>query len=355
MGRQSSGFSPAALGRLGLSREMLGAVERLDLPHGLVDQARGPASMGSPPQGVPGAGLVWPQPSAAATEVDARSDVLRQLGVDLALQPAGGILHVMPQGAGSFQLRAALPDAPVYPPDGDGGVRIALRQLGRFVIESTDGVVLAVGWVESDALLLQPVYGWPAPPLEDWNVNTTDRAMQDIVARGRDTDAWQRTVLAGVLARLATPAAVDVRALMARGDVTALSRAFVVEPRGWARRLAPSAVDALEAHATRRARALGHDLADLFDTLSIEGFEASRSWEGLCYRRDDLEGIRVLLREGGAGHALERLLADADRTGRAVRGNLGDAVDATDERLRRVALGDPAAWWGSTAYHTHLF
>ena len=63
----------------------------------------------------------------------------------------------------------------------------------------------------------------------------------------------------------------------------------------------------------------------------------------------------MLLREADAGADLDAALDAADRTGRAIRINLNAAVAVTNERLRRVALGDPSAWWGSTDFEAHYF
>ena len=63
----------------------------------------------------------------------------------------------------------------------------------------------------------------------------------------------------------------------------------------------------------------------------------------------------MLLREAGAVDRLDAALDTADRTGRAIRINLDASISAADERLRRVALGDPSAWWGSTDFEAHYF
>jgi hypothetical protein len=78
------------------------------------------------------------------------------------------------------------------------------------------------------------------------------------------------------------------------------------------------------------------------------------AWRALCHERDDLEGVRVLLREAGAGGQLEEALRETDASGRAVRFSWPREVDVDDERLRRAALSNPGAWWGSTRYAVYL-
>jgi hypothetical protein len=147
----------------------------------------------------------------------------------------------------------------------------------------------------------------------------------------------------------------DVAGLIASGRFQDLVGEAELAPRRWARTLDLASTQALEHQAIRRAEALGDDLTDLFETLSADMGEASATWVRLCHRRDDIESVRVLLREAGAGTALEAVVTQADRTGRAIRINLDGTVSAADERLRRVALGDPSAWWGSTDFEAHYF
>jgi hypothetical protein len=239
--------------------------------------------------------------------------------------------------------------------DEAGIARVVLQQAGRFLIETAAGTPLVLGWRDAGALLLRPVYAWPSPPVEEWNVNTKDTWMQAQLTQGVGAEAWTRTSLAGQLARLCEPEARDVAALIASGRLQDLVSEAELAPRRWARLLDPVAKMALEQQAVRRAEALGDDLTDLFDTLSADMTEASTTWARLCHRRDDIESVRMLLREAGTGEALDTVLEAADRTGRAIRINLDEAVSAADERLRRVALGDPSAWWGSTDFEAHYF
>jgi hypothetical protein len=239
--------------------------------------------------------------------------------------------------------------------DAAGIARVTLQQDGRFLIESAAGSPMVVGWRDSRNLLLRPVYPWAAPPVEEWTTMTTDRWMQDRLSQGARADAWTRTSLAGQLARLCEPESRDVAALIASGRLQDLVSEVELAPRRWARALPPSEKAALEQQAVRRAEALGDDLTDLFDTLSADMAEASESWAHLCHRRDDIESVRLLLKEAGTGAALDAALEALDRTGRAVRINLEASLTSDDERLRRVALGDPSAWWGSTDFEAHYF
>jgi hypothetical protein len=327
----------ADLRALGIAPDMLGPAEHLAMP------SSGPHA------------ALQATPAAASTLLPAHSPSMDALGLRVEVDPSGGQLRVISRNAAAFQVRPGLRDAHAQAADEAGISRVTLQQDGRFLIETTGGTPLMIGWREDRTLLLCPVYAWPTPPVEEWNVKTQDTWMQTRLAEASGSDAWTRTSLAGQLARLCEPEARDVAALIAAGRLRDLVSEVELEPRRWARSLDALSLRALEQQAIRRAEALGDDLTDLFDTLSADMTEASASWTHLCHRRDDIESVRVLLREADAGDALDRELAAADRLGRAIRINLDAAISAADERLRRVALGDPSAWWGSTDFEAHYF
>ncbi len=325
------------LDAMGITPAMIGPAEDLALP------AAGPQQ----------ALQLTARTGAAA--LPAHSPTLDTLGMRLELEPDARAVRVISRHGASFQLRPGLHEAPPQVADQAGMARVDLAQQGRFLIESLHGTPLVLGYAERAALRLHPIYAWPLPMLEEWIVDSRDMWMQDEVQAAAAADAWTQTTLAGQIARLSEPDARNVGALIAAGNLHALVSASELAPRRWARTLDAASKAALEQQAVRRAEVLRDDLEDLFDTLSADMSEASHAWRRLCHRRDDIESVRVLLREAGAGDALETVLADADRMGRAVRINLDDSVAAADERLRRVALGDPSAWWGSTDLEAHYF
>ncbi len=321
----------------GIAPDMLGQVESLPMPasgpHAALQATEAPAAMLLP----------------------AHSPVMDALGLRVEIDPSGGQLRVISRGALAFQVRAGLRDAPAEAADEAGISRVTLQQAGRFLIETASGMPLVVGWREPGVLLLQAIYAWPGPPVEEWTVKTQDTWMHTQATQVVGADTWIRTSLAGQLARLCEPEVRDIAALIASGRLQDLVSEAELAPRRWARTLDAAAMHALEQQAVRRTESLGDDLIDLFDTLSADMAEASGSWTRLCHRRDDIESVRVLLREAGSGDVLDAALEAADRTGRALRINLDASISAADERLRRVALGDPSAWWGSTDFAAHYF
>lgn len=328
---------------LGLAPDMLGPVERLPLPQPDVHLARGVAP---------------PADADAADLIDARSDVLGAIGLRLRFDADARALHVEFDGHAAVRVRGAHPHAQVHDA-ADDVLRLPLRQLGRFLLESPDGVPLVVGDVSGDTLSLAAVTRWSLPPIENWMLPMNDAWLQSIVERTLpDADAWTRTALAGTITRLAAVDTAPADDAVEADAVTALlrrvARSPAMAPRAWARALERDALAAIEEHAHRRATALALDLEDLRVALPSDAREASDRWTDLCHRRDELESIRVLLREADTGARLEACLQDTDRAGRAVRLTLEAVAAQDDERLRRVAIGDPSAWWGHTDYEVRL-
>lgn len=332
---------PKDLAALGLAPDMLSPAEQLMLPAPDVDAARGPLQ-------------------APADLLDARSDVLHTAGVELQMDQEGQVLYFGASGELPFQMRAAHPRSTPYPATDEGVVLLPVRQTGRFLIETPDGVPLVLGSVEQGRLELALIGSWPPPPVETWITHMDNTWLQTMVEQILPTaDTWTRTALAGQVTRLtehALPA--EATAQAAAGDVSALLRSIAespaMKPRTWVRTLDARALAAIEQHALRRAAALALDLEDLFTVLPADADDAREDWRKICHRRDDIEGIRVLLREAGTGDSLDRSLTATDRAGRSVRINLGTDIRTSDERLRRVALGDPGAWWGDTAFEVRL-
>jgi hypothetical protein len=163
------------------------------------------------------------------------------------------------------------------------------------------------------------VHAWPAPPLPDHLV----------VASG---SRWEATAAAGRVARGVEPEATE-------GDAIAARR--------WLRGVTPDQRALIERFAIVEARGIAARLERLQEGFGLDA-SLDLAWQALCWDRDDVDGIRVLLREAGAGQALAAVLRGVDEAGRAVRFSWPTDVDVHDDRLQRVSEGDPGAWWGST-------
>jgi hypothetical protein len=384
-------FSEDELHRLNVDPGALGTIERLPIPTPRVDEGRGSflarravehrAWLSDTAEG-----LEVPSRLPAAESVlrglRVRSDVLEAIGVE-ARYDDGRQVIALSQYEETDQEGAALPpwkasgpmpppaaplrahsrmgalDIPdrerwqVVQPDRGATVRLSLLDTFRFVIAAPGGLPLALGAIERGELRLQPVYPWPAPPLDEWVETVMDEDLKAFASR-RQADRWIATTIAGMLARLQTAgteaeARTRLAALRAGRDSSP-----GLKPRLWVRAFSPAQRDALERFARIRARSLASRLEALLERLDPATSDLGEQWRALCHERDDLEGVRVLLREAGAGARLEEALHHADASGRAARFSWPREIDVDDERLRRAALSNPGAWWGSTRYAVYL-
>ena len=285
----------AVLAQAGVDAGAVGATERLLLPEPQVDEARTSRT-----------GVAFVPPAL----LDVRSDALGMVGITAGFD----------EGARTMVLSAAddLPftlDPAVGP---DAHASIAAHEARTFVL-ACDAGPLAIGAVDARAIELREVFGWPAPPIRD-EVNVTA------------WNRWQATRAAGRIARGMEPDAT-------KEDAVAMRR--------WPRTLTVAQRSLIERFAIVKARSVAAQLDRIHNGLGLDqalDFE----WQSVCWARDDVEGIRVLLREAGAGQALTAALRAVDEAGRAVRFSWPTEVDVHDERLQLISEADPGAWWGST-------
>jgi hypothetical protein len=296
------------LARIGLDDGALGVAETLSFPAATVDEARAPVREGT----------VRELPLAV------RSDVLGAIGLVATLDRAVGCL--------SFHAPADLPftlDPPV------AGEAFTTDEPADFLIATADAEPLAFGSISGSGLRLQGLHAWPAPPLADWRDAAGD-AEWGILAGADEPTArgsrWTATLIAGRIARLLQP----------------LDAPSLVAARTWSRTLSAGQRGLVERFATVAARQLTIRLERLQATIVPDEPGLVDRWRALCHDRDDLEGIRVLLREARTGGAVAAALREADAVGRALHFSWPSNADVHDERLQRVAEGDPGAWWAGT-------
>ena len=96
----------------------------------------------------------------------------------------------------------------------------------------------------------------------------------------------------------------------------------------------------------RVAATIGATLVVASRDLTPYGRARDDAVREVAYRRDDLEGVLVLLDARGSDAALRAALRAVDREGLLLRHALpADGRWDDDERLRRAALKSPGAWW----------
>ncbi len=306
------------LAQAGVDAGAVGAAERLLLPEPQVDEAR-TARVG---------GLVPP----ALLRV--RSDALAAVGIDAGFDEDARTLILSAAEDLPFTLVGRAERAATV-------ASIALGAPLTFLV-GCDAGPLAVGTVDARAIELRDVHAWPAPAfLNDSGVKSNSGVVDQpndsgVVQRHsgvvRQHSRWDQTVAAGRVARGVEPDATPADAISARRwlrGVTADQRALI------------------ERFAIVRARGVAGQLARIQDGQGVDQ-SLDFAWQGICWGRDDVEGIRVLLREAQAGQVLAAALRAVDELGRAVRFSWPSEVDVHDDRLQRVSEADPGAWWGST-------
>jgi hypothetical protein len=230
---------------------------------------------------------------------------------------------------------------------------LSLPAKSRHVIATTDRSPLALLELDGWNVRVQAIYPWPAPATRQWIQDSGDTALASLVSERLPGGRWVELAVAGMLARLQMPSS----GKQARDRLATLRAGGGVQPSvaiySWMRSLSAVQRHLMEQHARAQASKLADRLRSFSGWMTAEA-DLSDPWSRLCHERDDLEGILVLLQECGGGRHLQSTLRDVDKCGRSVRFSLSANTTAVDERLRRVALCYPSAWWGSTGYHVQL-
>jgi hypothetical protein len=185
-----------------------------------------------------------------------------------------------------------------------------------------------------------------APRVADWLPADGERSEErwlrhEVDARLAHDDSWQNVVAAGLLARLAAPAAA---VWTGNRPPEPLARA-----RQWAREMTPDQRDTLGALLLAEVDRLLVVLESLTETLECEDPGWQADLRDLCLARDDVEGARLLLMEGGDAGRGTGLVMVLDTAGGAFVRSLPVQLRVSDERLRHVARFDPTAWWVALA------
>lgn len=155
--------------------------------------------------------------------------------------------------------------------------------------------------------------------------------------------AYHHLVAVGMLARFKRPEdVVGAVGRILRGQYDPIAD----RERAWARLLGPKQVAATETVAISEVILLEQHLEQLLENVdSADPFWQRAVLEAL-HRRDDLEGVRVLLRAAQADNALETALSSLDAFGLRFIVAVPPVRDVEQSvRLRNVASINPEAWW----------
>ena len=183
-------------------------------------------------------------------------------------------------------------------------------------------------------------------PLEEWAAECSDLWLSAELKRCSSIGgSWHAVVGAGMLARLFEPEDVPGVAL---GVPATLRTQPWQQPRIWARALSNEQRETIRDLALAEIDALHLALDPLPIDMDPGVAALQQEWLSVCHRRDDVASAFVLLAEAGASVAkVQDGLVFLDRRGRRALFNVPRNAVAEDERLRRIRLVDPTAWWGS--------
>ncbi|HQP36451.1 MAG TPA: hypothetical protein PLI95_14785 [Polyangiaceae bacterium] len=267
---------------------------------------------------------------------ETRSELLEQVGLTLGSLDAEPALLKLTSIDGEPLEVIATQSAPIAVQDRDdpGTVFVDARGPGCAVLLASrgSGVLVAdaaAGWTQ----VFLPIPERPASPIEspvlEWCRAQDSAPLEQCIASIlRQPDPIAHAVAVGAFKRLAALPVepIDLLQSVLRGEMNGP----LAMPHRWFRALDPAQRSEVERIACERASSLHTALRQHAPTHAD------------AIAREDLEGLRALLVESGAGARLCALIAPVDRLGlRHPRTRL----TPTDDRLRRAAMVDRDAWW----------
>jgi hypothetical protein len=327
---------------LGLTGYELGEVESVAWPEPTVGEARGP-----------NARELSQAILASLRVVPISAGLLGVAGIHgFAAADASGLVKLVSRGPVSVRVgRTGV--GLTYQPDQEPNVAwVDVARSGAFLVETGSGRLIC--HVEGGQLHVQELRSTVslaplaevAEPAEGWMRASRDGWLEQEAARTLGAPgAWSVCVTAGRYARLVEPAAYGDPKETIEAQLRGESLEWLASPRRWARALDTEQASTMSRLALAEVDRLG-EIADDLERSDPETDGWVDEWRRLCYARDDLEGVRVLLAERGESQDLDAHVAALDGTGRSLRMTAPLARLGRDERLRRARLADPDAWWG---------
>jgi hypothetical protein len=339
----SRSIEPEELAALGIDASRLGDAATLPWP-------TEPVGLGqAPPAAAVGLAALLAQGLSQASFLEAGVPVLERLGARLGV--LAGNPHVIkltgpPDEPPRARPSRAGPGALHVDVDDPSTLLLDLDSAGATLLTMPDGtgVVLAL---RPEGLhlvrVLSPLEAWCRSCGDKWLVREVESRFAEHGGHG----LWPATVGAGVFSRLRLPpeggaGQAAIEALLAGRVDPEPAR-----PRAWVRSLRAEDRRAVDARGAREATALERSITRLADEPAPEDSGWRDDLTRAAQARDDLEGVRVLLHDAGGGQGTDAALGPIDRAGRALVARLPRGFRLPDERLRRIALGDPGAWWGA--------
>jgi hypothetical protein len=341
-------FSEAALAALGLEGVSFGPRQALIVPESEIELGAG-----------------WRAHVVAAVSLT-------------ALAAAGKFIEARPSGADTLPIRVEVLEGNpsvmrfIVDPDSEPAFRvvhggddaIVRTAAGTVIVDLKKAGVACCQWPDGtgigfdpDGYLyfhelhpLPPVVDVPASDVASWCADANDQwLISQVGERLEAGNAWEHSVAVGMYARLLRPSS----GAAARERVQRVLKGEIDEPLArptrWARSLTPEQLAFVE----REALAEADGILLFIDELCEHIDPADPAWRedllAWCHRRDDLEGVWLILREANAGKRLTAVMRTVDYLGHQFVSTIPARIVLPDERLWRAQCGDPDAWWSSLA------
>jgi hypothetical protein len=246
-------------------------------------------------------------------------------------------------------------DSMLWHQDGDTrALSLDIAQLGDVVLVQPDGSLLhakmqgdklrlVAGTLNVDVQLFEK---GPSPLIE-WTAGLADSWMLDQIAAVEAWDEWGHVLTIARFARLvdATPTPAsrsETLASLLRGE----PRPWLEGPISWAKALTAAQHERLEQVALNAIDQLHDELVELEDDDEPEDAAWRQRLLDALGRRDDLQGVCLLLGHAGDNSVVVRALENVDQRGERfafVMGNRPALKDIQLARARDIEMTDP--WW----------
>ena len=251
----------------------------------------------------------------------------------------------------SFESLSQDSDTGLYIDPDDPATAYADLQVARAVRVAVAEDTLVV-WIDGNSICFQvavadrvqvdPLAEVDAP-VEEWLRDCSD---QWLAAQVRErlavADPWEHIVAAGLYARLLETSP-ERRAGDAESVLAGSAPAEIMRPLMWAHNLEREQIDTLRRLARAEIELISQDIEALAEHGDLFKSVWRDSLLDLCHRRDDVECVWRLL--PGDDDTLAVDLAELDEQGERFIIASPVRIEIPDERLWRVRLSDPEAWW----------
>jgi hypothetical protein len=279
-------------------------------------------------------------------------------GLELAaLESHGRVVKIVGPAGTMLDIQALegtlRPGANVYtPPEDPGTAYVDLVEVPALVVRTpAGGVVIGSTGQEIELVdLVRAIELVPLarlnPPVSEWAAECGDSWLMDqIAAKIAGCNSWSRVVAAGMLVRFSQPASAQQAREWVQSLLAGQADKRLSEPLRWVRSLTDHEIASVEALALAEVETLVAECEAFEDAVARSTAGWEHKWRDLCARRDELEGVLLLLTEVEKSAGLSVALVRLDREGEVLRLAVPAGTDQADEWIQRAARKALGSWW----------